>query len=132
MAPKNIDYSKTKIYKLCCNDPRVRDIYVGATTDFTRRKSQHKTKVNKYKHREFEPNSRVYEFIYNNGGFDNWDMVLIENYPCESSLESRRRERHYIIELKATLNTVTPCNTIQETVKKYKEKERIKLETPKE
>ena len=33
-----INYDKTHFYKLCCRDPTITDIYVGHTTDFTRRK----------------------------------------------------------------------------------------------
>jgi hypothetical protein len=124
MAPRKIDYSKTLIYKVCCKDPNVTDIYVGATTDFIRRKQQHKTKVNKFVHQEFKPNSKVYEFVANNGGFDNWDMILVEVYPCTTSLESRQRERYHIIELGATLNTVTPCNTLKETYQQKKKREK--------
>jgi hypothetical protein len=127
MSPKKIDYSKTLIYKLCCNDPRITDIYVGATTDFIRRKQQHKTKVNKFEYKNFKPNSKVYKFIYENGGFENWGMILIEAYPCTTSLESRQRERHYILELMATLNTVTPCNTLKETYKKNKQANKFKV-----
>jgi hypothetical protein len=39
--PKNqTDYSKTIIYKLCCLDTDVKDIYIGHTTHFTSRKNQ--------------------------------------------------------------------------------------------
>jgi hypothetical protein len=37
-----VNYSKGLIYKLCCNDPTVKDVYVGSTTNFSRRKAQHK------------------------------------------------------------------------------------------
>ena len=38
-----VDYSKTIIYKIVCNDLNVKDIYVGSTTDFTKRKNKHKS-----------------------------------------------------------------------------------------
>ena len=34
MPRKEIDYSKTVIYKIVCNDLNVKDVYVGHTTDF--------------------------------------------------------------------------------------------------
>ena len=46
MPKKEIDYSNTIIYKLCCKNPEIKDIYVGHTTDFRRRKCQHKTSCN--------------------------------------------------------------------------------------
>ena len=37
--PKNIiDYSICCIYKLCCNDPLIKDEYYGHTTNKTKRK----------------------------------------------------------------------------------------------
>ena len=44
MPRKEIDYSKTVIYKIVCNDLNVKDVYVGHTTDFTKRKATHKSK----------------------------------------------------------------------------------------
>ena len=41
-----IDYSKTIIYKIVCNDTNITDCYVGHTTDFTRRKQLHKNDCN--------------------------------------------------------------------------------------
>ena len=43
------DYSKCCIYKLCCKDATVESIYIGSTTNPTKRKCDHKkcfTKVN--------------------------------------------------------------------------------------
>ena len=41
-----IDYSKTIIYKIVCNDTNITDCYVGHTTDITRRKAHHKCSCN--------------------------------------------------------------------------------------
>lgn len=41
--PKNqMDYSQTIIYKICCKDVSVTDIYIGHTTNFIQRKHNHK------------------------------------------------------------------------------------------
>ena len=40
----SVDYSKTVIYKITCNDPSVTDVYVGSTSDFIRRKTEHKSR----------------------------------------------------------------------------------------
>ena len=42
MPRKPIDYSNTYFYKIVCRDLNTKDCYVGHTTDFTKRKSQHK------------------------------------------------------------------------------------------
>jgi predicted GIY-YIG superfamily endonuclease len=37
-----VNYANTIIYKLCCNDVSISDIYVGHTTNFIERRRQHK------------------------------------------------------------------------------------------
>ena len=41
-------------------------------------------------------NIYVYEFIRENGGWDNWDMVEIEKRCCRDSLEAKSIERDFI------------------------------------
>ena len=65
--PKNIiDYTKTIIYKICCKDPLVKDIYVGSTTNFIKRKNNHKTRC--FNNNSKDYNMYVYEFIRNSVG----------------------------------------------------------------
>jgi hypothetical protein len=42
MPKKLIDYSKTIIYKIVCNDLNIKDVYVGHTTNFIKSKALHK------------------------------------------------------------------------------------------
>ena len=39
------DYSNGIVYKLCCNDPAITDIYVGSTLNMKSRKYEHITSV---------------------------------------------------------------------------------------
>src|SRR5689334_2203167 len=119
MPKKDIDYSKALIYKLVCNDLEIKECYVGSTTDFTNRKWDHKTRCTNENGHGY--NYRVYQFIRNNGGFDNWTMVQVESYPCETVLELRARERHWIEQLQATLNCKIPTHTKQEYAAENKE-----------
>jgi hypothetical protein len=107
------DYSKALIYKLCCNDVSVTEIYIGSTIAFRKRKSQHKYDCNHEKCKGY--NYRVYQFIRANGGFENWDMVLVEEYTaCLSELQLHARERWYIEQLKSSLNCSIPTQTCKE------------------
>lgn len=115
MPRENIDYKKTKMYKIVCKDPNIKDIYVGHTTDFVRRKNDHKKIcVNKKKNEGKRYDYYVYEFIRENGEWENWDMILIEEYPCDNSYQARARESELITELGATLNKQKPNRTIEE------------------
>jgi hypothetical protein len=106
MPRLSIDYSKTIIYKIVCNDLNITDVYVGSTTDFIRRKGHHKSNCNNEKSKKY--NFKVYQSMRQNGGWDNFTMVEIEKYPCIDSNEARTRERHYYELLNTTLNTIYP------------------------
>ena len=114
-----VDYSKTIIYKLCCKDTSVKDIYVGATTDMKSRRAVHKSDCNNPNNKGY--NKKVYKFIREQGGFSNWDMIMVEKYACKDKLESGKRERYWMEELGATLNKQVPNRTQTEYHKDNKE-----------
>jgi len=120
MPKRDVDYSKTIVYKLVCNDTRITDLYVGSTTDFTRRKSEHKNVCNNENHKSNK--LKIYECINNNGGWSNWSMILIENYPCNDGNEARARERFYYEQLNAKLNMIRPMRTRDECKEQMKER----------
>ena len=112
-----IDYSKTIIYKLVCNDLSVTDCYVGHTTNWIKRKGMHKSNCcnEKYKY----SNLKVYQFIRENGGWDNWNMVQIEEHCCNNKREAGLRERYWYEQLNGTLNSQYPSRTQKEYQKEY-------------
>ena len=93
MPKTPIDYSKTIIYKIVCKDLSVKDLYVGHTTEFVRRKSNHRYICCNPEQKKHSLN--VYQIIRDNGGWENWEMVEIEKYPCSDSNEARGRERFW-------------------------------------
>lgn len=112
MPKKVIDYSKIVIYQIVCQDLNIKDCYVGSTTNFTKRKNLHKSACNNFNSKN--SNAYVYQFIRNNGNWDNWNMVLVEEYPCENKLQALKRERYWIEKLNATLNQNIPSRTRKE------------------
>ena len=102
MPRKEIDYSKTIIYKIQHEDNEEL-VYVGHTTDFIKRKNQHKSNSNSEKQKYF--NLKLYNMIRANGGWQCFKMVMIEEYPCVNHLEACRREDECMRELKATMNS---------------------------
>jgi len=114
------NYSKTVIYKIFCKDSNVTNIYIGSTTNFNKRKSKHKNDYYNENSRIY--NCKVYQYIRENGGFSNFEMVIIEEYPCNNKKEVLERERYFIKELKASLNTEIPGRTVKEYYQDNKEK----------
>ena len=119
-----VNYQNGMIYKLCCNDLDITDIYIGSTTNFKQRKRAHKSTCNNINDKSY--NLKVYKFIRDNGGFKNWSMVLVVNTPCNSKLELAKHERHYYEKLNSTLNMRFPQMTKKEYNDNYKEIGKIK------
>ena len=115
--PKTIlNYEKTIMYKIVCDDLTIKDCYVGHTTNMTKRKYKHKTACNNEKNKAH--NRKIYKIIRQNGGWDNWTMLLIETFPCKDKHEACKREREIFEELDAKMNMVKPYRT-QEEIKLY-------------
>ena len=120
MPRTSVNYQNTIIYKIVCNDLNVKDLYVGHTTDFKRRKSQHKRRCNNENDTHY--NLKIYKIMRENGGWDNWIMVEIEKYTCNDSKEATSRERLWFETLQAKMNSIYPQRTIEEYRQENKEK----------
>jgi len=107
------DYSRTVIYKLVNKeDYDNANIYIGSTANFTQRKYCHKTCCNNEKDKEY--NSKKYQFIRENGGWNEWNMIEVEKYPCTDNREAEAREEHWRIHFNAVLNTKKCFLTVDE------------------
>ena len=102
MPRKPIDYSRTIIYKIEHNENK-EFVYVGSTTDFTKRKYGHKTTCNNVNSKDY--NLKVYQMIRENGGFDKFQMLEIKKFPCLDGNECRAEEERCRIEIKAIMNS---------------------------
>ena len=110
------DYLQEKIYKIVCNITGL--IYIGSTVEqrLSRRLVEHRHQYNQYLKGE---HNYISSFKVIDGG--NYEILLIENYPCESSDELRRRER-YFIESEECVNLNYPIRTKED--KRESEKKR--------
>lgn len=106
MPSDAIDYSNIVFYKIYCNDTLVKDLYIGHTTNFIQRKYAHKRTCNK----ENDPNHhlKLYKFIREHGGWDNWTMEIIGFHDCYDHYEARKIEHRYFETFGATLNSIEP------------------------
>jgi hypothetical protein len=87
------DYSKSVVYKIICKDELVEFIYVGSTRSWQQRYSQHKSDCNNGKSPRH--NLQIYEFMRNNGGWENFVMILVEELCCENKRELNKREQYW-------------------------------------
>ena len=115
-----VNYSQSIIYKICCRNPDIKEIYIGSTTNFYRRKQEHKSICNNSNIKNY--NLNVYKFIRNNGGWDNWEMVEVERYKAIDKQDLHKQERYWLEQLGATLNSQIPNRSIKEWKDNNKEK----------
>ena len=106
------DYSQTIVYKLCCKDTTITDMYIGHTTNFNQRKHNHKKNCCNENSKNY--NLNVYKFIRNYGGWNNWSMIQLEEFNCNNSREAAVRERYWIDLLKPNLNCISPFTSKEE------------------
>jgi hypothetical protein len=125
-----MDYSKTIIYKIVCNDLSIKECYVGHTINMTKRKCSHKSHCNNENDKAH--NLKIYQIIRENSGWDNWSMLLVEKFPCKDKYEACKREREVYEELEAKLNTIRPHRTQEELKEERKEYEKQYREEHKE
>ena len=86
-----VDYSKAKIYKIV--DLETDECYIGSTCQATlaNRLSGHVRNYKRYKKGKSN-NVTSFKIIEN----DNYDIQLIENFPCDSKDELHAREGYWI------------------------------------
>jgi hypothetical protein len=111
---KEINFSNAGVYSIRCKNPDIKDEYVGSTINFIKRRRNHRNRSN-----DKTDNCKVYKFINDNGGWDNWEMIELIKCPDVKSIrELQEIEYKYYIELKPTLNSKPPVSFTEIAQKK--------------
>ena len=114
------DYTKTIIYKLVHKeDFDNANIYIGSTTNFRQRKGRHKYCCNNEKCKRY--NQKNYQSIRYNGGWDAWNMIEIEKYPCNDKREAEAKEENWRTHFNAVLNSQA-CSSLTNNKTEYNKK----------
>ena len=80
------DYTNTIIYEFKCKEPRVKYVEIGATTNLKNIKYRFRKAFTEGKETE------INKQIADNGGFDNWEINVLEYYKnCSSKTDSNKR-----------------------------------------
>ena len=106
MSCVNTDYSNTIFYKISCKDENIHDVYIGHTINFIQRKHAHKQCCSNTKSLNY--NCKLYQFIRQQGGWDNWNMDIIAFHKCDGLQSAKIYEQKYYDEFNATLNSIEP------------------------
>ena len=110
------NYQNTIIYKLI-NYDCPEHVYVGSTTNWVKRKQYHKNSaINSI------CNHKKYVIIRETGGWENWNMIKICDFPCNNKREAEKEEDKYMLELKANMNSRRSYRTNKEWCEDNKDK----------
>ena len=104
------DYENNVVYMIRHKDPRVAGCYIGSTCNLHKRMIKHKSRTFVASPAD-SGNSRLYSTIRANGGWHNYVVDVLEEYPCLSFEEARKRERELYDVHKPTLNMLRPHST---------------------
>jgi len=110
-------YLRGKIYRIVSNVSSKQ--YIGSTVQvLSERFRGHKKDYEKSKTKEHTKCSVA--IMFDTDGVDNCEIVLIEDYPCNSKDELHRRERYWI-EKEECVNICIPTQTPKEWRERNKE-----------
>jgi hypothetical protein len=120
-----VNYQNGIIYKIAHRySPYV---YIGSTTNFNRRKCQHKNNCINENGKAY--NFKVYQTIREMGGWDNFEMVLVAKYPCNDKKELHAKEFEYQQLFDVNMNMVYSVKSLEKIrliQKKFREKNKEK------
>jgi hypothetical protein len=116
MPYKLSNYNNSKIYKIeHLEKPEL--VYIGSTTQFNRRKASHKRAC--YNETGSVYNLKLYDMMRANGGWNEFKMMVIKEYPCINKTELLIEEEKHRKEYQATLNQIKAYRTEEEAKQYY-------------
>ena len=103
-------------YKIVCLTEDLDLSYVGSTCNWRCRKNLHKSSCNNPNNKEH--NSKKYQIIRSNGGWENFKMIEIGFRKNLTLRQAEAIEEEYRVELRANMNT-KKCSSGFETAREY-------------
>jgi len=82
------------VYCIVSKDTDVQEVYIGSCVDLKKRIDVHKSNCNNKNSKKY--NYKVYQFIRENGGFDNWKFIWLEMFKTDDNIFLRQLEQNYI------------------------------------
>ena len=109
------------IYKIYCKNKEITEEYYGHTCAFRARKCAHKGNCNNENIPAYI--FQIYQIIRSNGGWNNWEMVPIEELKNCSLINAKIREQYHIDLNKSLMNQRKAYITEEQKKEKAKEYE---------
>jgi hypothetical protein len=75
----------TDLYVISCRDSRITERYIGYTTNFESLREYYSDDYDDEK--GSKSRSKLYTFVREHGGWDNWDITILETYKNRAEAE---------------------------------------------
>jgi hypothetical protein len=127
------DYSNGKIYKIVSY--QTDKIYIGSTCQ---KYLSSRLQTHRYNFKSWKDGKFTYISAFEIMCYDDAEIILLENYPCETKYELEARERYYIVNEANAVNKNIPTRndkdyyedkkaTILENCRKWRERNKEKI-----
>mgnify|MGYP003658036820 CR=1 FL=1 len=103
-------------YKIVCLTEDLDLSYVGSTCNWRCRKNLHKSSCNNPNNKEH--NSKKYQIIRSNGGWENFKMIEIGFRKNLTLRQAEAIEEQFRVEIRANMNT-NKCSSGYDTIQEY-------------
>jgi len=117
-------------YKFTCLNDNIKNCYIGSTANLKNRKIKHKSACNNENDKAY--NYNVYKMIRENGGWNNWSMIVIEEIQDLTLTQARMKEEEHRIKLKADMNSCSAYLSDEARIERDKEYRKKNYEKNKE
>jgi hypothetical protein len=104
------------IYKFECKNKEITNIYIGHTNNEIKRYTEHKSSYNGSGNNK---NCKIYQFIKDNGGWDNWNFIILERFSFSKDI-AFKKEKEWYDQLQPNLNDRSPNGRIVSSSEKAK------------
>ena len=105
------------IYRLQCKDKEITEFYIGSTKHYSIRKRLHKCDCTNINSNEY--NRKIYKFMREHGGWDNWEMIVEVKTPNHTKEERIILEQIFLEIFEPTLNCYNSSGKNKNLIKKY-------------
>jgi hypothetical protein len=110
------NYNESRIYKIYCTLSTINEFYIGSSAEYEKRCILHKSNVTNINSPMY--GYKLYNYIRNNGGWNNFTVEVLEKYPCKNRKELNIREEWWKQQEQPTLNERKAHRT-EEDLKDY-------------
>ena len=113
------------IYMIFSKDANIKEKYIGCTQDLDKRIQAHKHCCENVNRRQSR--YKLYQFMRDNGGFVNWNIVRLESFLYINNTEKHLKEAEYYKQFNPELNSNVPNRNSKDSYKQYYLKNRMYL-----